>query len=131
VFIIGHGDTTHSIFFFSYQASGILTIVSLAFTVIAISSYGSKATVWMSWTGMTLGSSVFKSDTNNGGTLTPDPTGTVTANWVSDKRFIMWKEGTIFEALDSDFSKWSQANKNGYDSNYLKSTIITVTSTMI
>jgi len=117
------------IFFRSFQASAILALLSLVIVVISITSYGSKASVWLSWTGMTLGSSVFKTDTNNGGTLTPTPT--VAAGWISDKKFIMWKEGTFSAAVTSDFSKWSQGNQNGYDKNYIMASILTISSTTI
>lgn len=96
--------------------SGVLAVGSLALTIWSISSYGSKGAVWYSWTGITLGNSVFKSNTDNAGSLTPVPT--TSSTWVSDKKYIMWKDGGENQAVIGDYSKWSQGNQNGYDSNY-------------
>jgi hypothetical protein len=55
-----------------------------------------------------LGTSVFASVATNGGTLTPAPTALTGNNWTSDKKYVMWKEGSAFTLIATDFSGNSQ-----------------------
>jgi len=64
LWIISIASFSHFLFYRSYQASAIPSFLNLVFAIMAITSYGSKAQVWSSWIGITLGSqSIFKSDT--------------------------------------------------------------------
>jgi hypothetical protein len=73
---------------------------------------------------------VFTTIATNGGTLT----GTVTyaaATWVSDKKYVMWKEGSANPALATDFSLNSQGNQNGFDANYNTSLMLSLASSVL
>jgi len=51
-----------------------------------------------------LGTSKPVSAANNGGRFDPTITTPVEATWISDRKFIMWKEGDAFTPDATDFS---------------------------
>ena len=79
---------------------------------------------------MTLGSTVIKTDASNGGTFLPAPTAAA-ATWVSDKKYVMWKEGSANTANATDFVGTSQANQNGFDSNYNSALLLSLVSSVL
>jgi hypothetical protein len=51
--------------------------------------------------------------------------------WTSDKKYIMWKEGSKVSANATDFLGFSQANQNGFDSNYSSTLILSLASSVL
>ncbi len=51
--------------------------------------------------------------------------------WVSDKKYIMWKEGSAVTANATDFKDVSQANQNGFDSNYSSALLLSLASSVL
>lgn len=78
-----------------------------------------------------MGASVFTSVATNGGTLLPALTALTGNTWVSDKKYVMWKEGSKFSVIATDFSGNSQGNLNGYDDNYSTSTMLSLVSSVL
>jgi len=78
-----------------------------------------------------LGSSVFTSVATNGGTLLPALTALSGNTWVSDKKYVMWKEGSAFSVIATDFSGNSQGNMNGFDAEYNTSLMLSLGSSVL
>jgi hypothetical protein len=51
--------------------------------------------------------------------------------WVSDKKYIMWKENSIVNANATDFAAVSQANQYGFDANYNTSLYLSLGSSVL
>jgi len=72
----------------------------------------------MSFFGFKKGDKKIISVANNGGKLEPSQTiGDITLNWTSDKKYIMWKEGTKLARNPTDFSLWSVTAEKAFDGN--------------
>jgi hypothetical protein len=78
-----------------------------------------------------LGSVVFATAAANGGTTTGTGTAATALTWVSDKKYIMWKEGSKWTANATDFISTSQANQNGFDSNYNSTLLLSLASSVL
>ena len=78
-----------------------------------------------------MGASVFTSVANNGGTLLPALTALTGNTWVSDKKYVMWKEGSANTANATDFKDVSQGNQNGFDANYNTSLYLSLASSVL
>ena len=78
-----------------------------------------------------MGASVFTSVATNGGTLLPAPTALTGNAWVSDKKYVMWHEGSAFSVIATDFSGNSQGNMNGFDANYNTSLMLSLGSSVL
>ena len=78
-----------------------------------------------------MGASVFTSVATNGGTLVPAPTALSGSTWVSDKKYVMWKEGSAFSVIATDFSGYSQGNMNGFDAEYNTSLMLSLGSSVL
>ena len=73
---------------------------------------------------------VFATVAANLGTLT-GATANATVTWVSDKKYVMWKEGSANPANATDFKDVSQGNQNGFDANYNTSLMLSLVSSVL
>jgi hypothetical protein len=73
---------------------------------------------------------VFTTVALNLGTLTGVTTATA-LTWVSDKKYVMWKEGSANTANATDFKDVSQGNQNGFDANYNTSLYLSLASSVL
>jgi hypothetical protein len=73
---------------------------------------------------------VFATVAGNLGTLT-GATANATTTWVSDKKYVMWKEGSANTANATDFKDVSQGNQNGFDANYNTSLYLSLVSSVL
>ena len=73
---------------------------------------------------------VFTTVALNLGTLTGF-TAATNLTWVSDKKYVMWKEGSANTANATDFSWFSQGNQNGFDANYNTSLYLSLASSVL
>ena len=73
---------------------------------------------------------VFTTVALNLGTLT-GATANATTTWVSDKKYVMWKEGSANTANATDFKDVSQGNQNGFDANYNTSLYLSLASSVL
>jgi hypothetical protein len=80
------------IFWRTAQASVILTLLEGFFTNYAVASYGTQENVWKSWTGYTIIGGTYSSAATNGGGWKALPIIQATGAWVSDLKYIMWRD---------------------------------------
>ena len=78
-----------------------------------------------------MGSAVFTTAATNAGTLGSGTTAPTSLTWVSDQKYVMWKEGSAFSVIATDFSGNSQGNMNGFDANYNTSLMLSLASSVL
>ena len=78
-----------------------------------------------------MGSAVFTTTASNAGTLGSGTTAPTSLTWVSDQKYVMWKEGSVVSANATDFAAVSQANQNGFDANYNTSLMLSLASSVL
>lgn len=84
----------------------------------------------LSWNGSVVTTQVWTSAAANTSSVAP-PFATVLATWVSDNKYIMWKDIAAGTANATDFSALTQGNVNGYDANNSTATMLTIISSIL